>query len=160
MVITQEADYAVRIIRYLAECDCRQDARNISENVYVTLRFSLKILGKLSAAGIVKSYKGHNGGYELARDPEDITLKQILTVIEGPLLLSKCLLDENRTCYFSDTCVVRSVFADVSQNLDEQLDNINMQGVLDAKKEKDKLQIENEEDDEGKVVLLFSHKES
>ena len=45
MYITQETDYAVRIVYCLARCGQRRDARSISEEMCVTLRFSLKILG-------------------------------------------------------------------------------------------------------------------
>ena len=55
MHITQESDYAVRIVYCLAKCGTRRDARGISEEMCVTLRFSLKILGKLVSSGIVES---------------------------------------------------------------------------------------------------------
>ena len=73
MHITQESDYAVRIVYCLAKCGTRRDARGISEEMCVTLRFSLKILGKLVSSGIVESYKGNRGGYELARPASEIT---------------------------------------------------------------------------------------
>ena len=57
MHITQESDYAVRIVYCLAKCGTRRDARGISEEMCVTLRFSLKILGKLVSSGIVEELK-------------------------------------------------------------------------------------------------------
>ena len=78
MHITQESDYAVRIVYCLAKCGTRRDARGISEEMCVTLRFSLKILGKLVSSGIVESYKGNRGGYELARPASEITLKDVI----------------------------------------------------------------------------------
>ena len=63
MQITQESDYAIRIVYCLAKSRVRRDARSISEEMGVTLRFSLKILGKLVGAVIVSSYKGNKGGY-------------------------------------------------------------------------------------------------
>ncbi|MEG2082378.1 MAG: Rrf2 family transcriptional regulator, partial [Oscillospiraceae bacterium] len=77
MHITKESDYAVRIVYCLACGDCRTDAKTISERTGVTLRFSLKILNKLVQSGIVKSYKGAKGGYELELPPKDISLKLI-----------------------------------------------------------------------------------
>ena len=56
--ITLEADYAVRIVQVLAQSNKRLDAKTISEMTGVTLRFSLKILRKLVAAGIIRSFKG------------------------------------------------------------------------------------------------------
>jgi Rrf2 family protein len=74
MHITLESDYAVRIVHCLGMADKRMDARAISEQTHVTLRFSLKILRKLAANGIGRSYKGIRGGYELARELDQISL--------------------------------------------------------------------------------------
>lgn len=83
MHITQESDYAVRIVYCLAKCGTRRDARGISEEMCVTLRFSLKILGKLVSSGIVESYKGNRGGYELARPPARSHSRTSLTRWKG-----------------------------------------------------------------------------
>ena len=90
MHITQESDYAVRIVYCLAKCGTRRDARGISEEMCVTLRFSLKILGKLVSSGIVESYKGNRGGYELARPPARSHSRTSLTRWKGRSRLSRC----------------------------------------------------------------------
>ena len=60
MYFTLETDYAIRIVDTLARSQKRLDAKTISEMTGVTLRFSLKILRKLVAAGIIKSFgRGH-----------------------------------------------------------------------------------------------------
>ena len=74
MHMTLEADYAVRIVEFLAVNPGRADAKTISERTSVTLRFTLKILRTLVSDGIVRSYKGAKGGYELAKPPKEITL--------------------------------------------------------------------------------------
>ena len=58
MYITQETDYAIRIVYCLAKSGARRDARSISEEMCVSLRFALKILGKLAQGGLVSSFKG------------------------------------------------------------------------------------------------------
>jgi len=63
MCITQESDYAIRIIYCLANENARCDAGFISTKMGITLRFSLKILGKLVQGGLVNSFKGNKGGY-------------------------------------------------------------------------------------------------
>lgn len=91
MHITLEADYAVRIVDCLA-CNCRRmDAKSIAAQTSVSLRFSLKILHKLVAGGIVRSYKGAKGGYELARPGSEITLREVIELVEGPYTFSRCL---------------------------------------------------------------------
>lgn len=122
MFINLESDYAIRIVLQLASDRHVQDAKSISEEVKVTLRFSLKILRKLVQAGLVKSYKGSKGGYVLNREPEDISLKDIIEVIEGPLLISKCLSADH--CCNRDMdgmCNVQNAFADTSELIAKKL---------------------------------------
>ena len=91
MFITLEADYAVRIVSVLCREKDKMDAKTISNDACVTLRFALKILRKLVAADIVKSYKGTQGGYIINKDPAQLTLKDVLEAIEGTYYFSRCL---------------------------------------------------------------------
>lgn len=127
MRITQEADYAVRIVDCLARQGKRLDAGRISETTEVTLRFTLKILRKLVMSGIVVSYKGVRGGYELARKPEDINLRQVIEAVDGPIAISKCLCGE-LPCSQTDSdcgCYYHKIFADVSKAIQEKFESIN-----------------------------------
>lgn len=133
MYITQEADYAMRIVANLAQCGVRKDARSISEEVHVTLRFSLKILGKLSAAGIVTSFKGNKGGYELARAASDITMQDVLSAIDGPYALSRCLSGGECSCAAEDNCAIQRVFEDLSQQINQCLQEVTFESLLKTK---------------------------
>ena len=132
MYITQEVDYAMRIVRCLAKSEVRRDARSISEAVDVTLRFSLKILGKLSAAGIVKSFKGNKGGYELARLPAEITLRDVLAAVEGPYMLCRCITEEDCGCSSHGNCEFQRVFEDLSSEINRRLAGVTFQAVLEG----------------------------
>ncbi len=130
MHITQETDYALRIVYCLAKSEKRRDARSISEEMCVTLRFSLKILGKLVSSGIVESYKGNRGGYELARPACEITMKDVIEAVEGPYRLSRCIGEEgagecNRG--MSGCCVFQTVFRQISDDINRQLAAVNFQ---------------------------------
>lgn len=104
MHISLEADYAVRIVQCLANDGGRLGARAIAEKTGVTERFTLKILHKLVGSDIVRSFKGVGGGYELSRAPQEINLRQVIEVIEGPIVISRCGSDqsccEDCLCYF------------------------------------------------------------
>src|SRR5699024_12413123 len=91
MHITLEADYAVRIVHVLAKSNRRLDAKTISEMTGVTLRFSLKILRKLVAAGIIKSFKGTQRGYEIGRELDQISLGEVIETIDGCYTLDRCV---------------------------------------------------------------------
>lgn len=136
MYLTQETDYAVRILYSLARCGCRKDAASLGKSMNVTLRFSLKILGKLSAAGLVKSFKGTHGGYELARDAHEITLKDVVDAVEGePYALSRCISEKgecNRGA--SGCCVFQREYARISQSINQQLSAVNFGDLLDRER--------------------------
>lgn len=126
MFITQETDYAVRIIYCLANAEGRKDAGSISEEMGVSLRFSLKILHKLVKAGIVKSYKGAKGGYELARPSSEINLKQAIEAIEGTYRIVKCI-DPDFVCEWKKVpglCSFRREFSRISQKVNEELEMV------------------------------------
>lgn len=130
--ITQESDYAIRIVYCLAKSGARRDARSISEEMCVTLRFSLKILGKLAASGIVNSYKGNRGGYELAHSPSEVNLKDVITAVEGPYHLSRCTQDGVCNRGASGTCAFQQVFRKLSDEINEKLEKVNFQMLLDG----------------------------
>lgn len=133
MHITLEADYAVRITGCLAESGERLDASKISEKTGVSLRFALKILRKLVASDIVKSYKGAQGGYELARAASDITLRDVIDSIEGTYCLSRCLnSDGDFICTHTDSpqCCYAKVFNEISELVNEKLESYNFEMMI------------------------------
>ncbi len=143
MYITFESDYAVRITSCLAVEGTKLDAKTISEKTCVTLRFALKILRKLVAGGFVKSYKGYQGGYTLAKSPDEITLKDVIEAIEGTYNFSRCLSDGHECSRgMSGVCCYQKAFGEISnivrQKLEEYTfgDLIKVQNDIDKKLQK------------------------
>ena len=122
MVMTLEADYAVRIVDALACSGQRLDAHTISGQTQVPLRFALKILRKLVAGGLIVSYKGARGGYALARGPEKITLRQAIESVEGPYMLSRCQQDAYN-CSHTPSCRFQEIYDTISALVREKLDS-------------------------------------
>ena len=119
--MTLEADYAVRIVEYLTKHPERRDARRISEETQIPLRFSLKILRELVAEGFVCSFKGAKGGYTLAKPPEEITLRQVIELVEGPYMLSRCQKEEY-SCG-REHCRLHTIYEKISQDVRRELDS-------------------------------------
>lgn len=131
MHITLEADYALRIVDTLARQDSRLEAKAIAEKAVVTLRFSLKILRKLVAAGFVRSYKGSQGGYEIAKPLDQITVYNVLEAIEGPLALNRCLEEDHSCSRVPDKkCPYHYLFEHVTDHLRAQLSAVTLEQVL------------------------------
>ena len=128
MHITLESDYAVRIVYCLAQNGGRMEAAAIAEQTGVTLRFSLKILRKLVAGELVKSYKG-------AEDPKEISLYEVIEQVEGPYAISRCLNEDDYTCNRNRqacmVCKFSRIYADISEMVREKLEGIKFGNLLD-----------------------------
>ena len=129
MYITLEADYAVRIVDCLAQHQMRMDAKSLSAATGVTLRFALKILRKLVAEGIVRSDKGTQGGYELARPAGEIALGEVIEIVEGPIVISRCVGDDTFQCSRVEKCACRfnKTYTEIAQLVREHLYAVNFE---------------------------------
>ncbi|MGI8462551.1 MAG: RrF2 family transcriptional regulator [Solirubrobacterales bacterium] len=86
MRISAKADYAVRASIELAASDAGPvKGERIADAQKIPLRFLENILGELRHAGLVQSQRGADGGYWLSRDPDEISLAEIIRAVEGPL---------------------------------------------------------------------------
>ena len=132
MRITLESDYALRILTTMAEHDGVTDAKTISAETSVTLRFTLKILHKLVGGGLVSSYKGVNGGYKLKLSPKEITLKSVIELIDGPIAIARCLESEESCSLNCDkmSCVYHHIFDTISIDLAKKLNKITIDDVI------------------------------
>lgn len=132
MRITLESDYALRIITALALHDEVVDAKTLSDETYVTQRFTLKILHKLVVGQLVKSFKGVGGGYKLSVPAEEITLKCVIELIDGPIAIARCL--ENRElCSMNrdkSMCAYHHIFDVISSDVAVKLGGITIKDVI------------------------------
>ncbi len=90
----------------------------ISEEEGIPETFLSKIFQSLSKAGLVRSHRGVRGGFSLARDPSEITVIEVLEIIQGPYHLLKCTKD-NEACqkYKGDFCALRELVRMAEQKL-------------------------------------------
>ncbi len=133
MRITQEGDYALRVVFYLYKCGQgkRVEAKIISAHENIPPRFLLKLLRKLTVEGIVKSYMGYGGGYAAERPPEEITVRGVIEAIEGPIYVNKCLESEEMcNAGRAKTCVIHRALSSVQKNLLSELGAINFSKIL------------------------------
>jgi Rrf2 family protein len=90
MFISRECDYSVRIIRELAD-GTKKTAEDISTKERISYQFSYKILKKLETSGLVRVYRGVQGGYALTKSVDTITLYDVFTAIEDQVFITACL---------------------------------------------------------------------
>ncbi len=137
MKITQEADYALRMMcRLAAESAAGNEvvgAAALADGVAVPTRFGLKILHKLAEAGLVKTHRGVAGGYSLVADPDTLTVRQIIEAIDGPITLNRCV-GEGYDCRNNpdkNACRMHHIFETLNARVVERLDRLTLALLTD-----------------------------
>lgn len=135
MKITREADYGLRVVLHLCKLGFGEkvEAKVISEDEGIPLRFLLKLLRKLIQVDILRSYRGIRGGYAINKLPEQITLKDVIEAIDGPVCVNRCVIEPN-FCNLnkSDVCIIHRAMTKVQKNLNAELESINFSQLVDG----------------------------
>ncbi len=112
-------DYAIRIISYLyLNKGQLSTAKSMAEQLGITYKYFMKVINQLREAGVVQSIQGCNGGYLLTPTGEEMTLYDIICIMQGEIVLNRCLeCDEfcsrNATC----DCPYRKAFAGIQEDI-------------------------------------------
>ena len=108
--LTRQADYGIVILTHYAQSPAATtcNARELAKDVHIPLPMVSKTLKALGRAGLLVSHRGAKGGYSLARDPEEITVSDIITAIEGPIGMTECTGTDEHSCTLESTCSVRT----------------------------------------------------
>ena len=109
--------------------------REIAKNQGISAGYLEHIMPPLKAAGLVRSSRGAHGGYTLARQPSEITLGEVVCVVEGNMALVECVVAP-KICNRADLCVTRDVWGRVSEKIAEVLNAITLEEMVDRQKEK------------------------
>lgn len=111
MQITRRADYALRAVLHVARLPAaeRATAKEIARQQRIPLPFLAKIITRLGMAGILDTSRGVGGGVFLARQPDSISVLEVIEAIDGPLEVNFCVLDPS-ACAFTQGCPLYTVF--------------------------------------------------
>lgn len=105
--------------------------RTIAERQGLSERYLEQLLIPLKQAGLVKSIRGSKGGYILGRNPKDITVGNIITVLEGPIAPVDCVSELNpNECDRFDYCVTRGIWSRVRDAITEVLDSYSLEDLV------------------------------
>jgi len=128
--ITRLADYSVLIL-----C-CFQDkkltARSISNKTGLGIATVNKILSLLVKAKILKPVRGTNGGYWPFKSLKEVSIKDIIEAIEGPVALTKCVeTSVEKNCNLYCTCITKNVWSKVNNSVQATLHKIKINDITD-----------------------------
>ncbi len=127
--INRETDYAVRCVYYLTGKRSEIIMVNeIAREMFIPKTFLAKILQKLARAGVVKSYQGVKGGFQISREPREISLYDVIVAIEGPASMNVCTINK-KACGLSRSCKVHPFWVGVRRDVENVLKKIDFEKI-------------------------------
>ncbi len=114
------------------------ELREIAENENISLKYLEQVIVPLRTGGLVRAVRGSKGGYSLAKPPSDISLNDLVEILEGPLNLVECLNDP-AACQKVPSCVTREIWKEVSEAVSAIFHSVTLEDMANRKREMDGL---------------------
>lgn len=143
MKITYKGDYALKALLQLALRHNEGDygvmsISDIAKSGDMPVKFLEQILLILKRGNFVKSKRGINGGFVLARHPKDITIGEVIRFIEGPIEPISCVGDDRyKGCKDTASCIFRRIWQEVGDAISSVVDTVTFEELVLRQKEKE-----------------------
>ncbi len=125
--MTKQADYGIVLMTRLAgSLERLFTAAEIAIDTQLPQPTVSKILKHLARAGLLESHRGVKGGYSLVRDPETISMAEIISALEGPIAITECIDDSPGECSREPFCAVRANWQRINRAICEALESITL----------------------------------
>lgn len=139
MKISTKGRYALRMLIDLAEH--RNDGfialKDIAARQNISKKYLEQIIPIFNKRNVLKTNRGFQGGYQLARTPDKYTVGEILRLTEGSLAPVACLDNDPNQCERAADCATLPVWQGLYRVINEYLDGITLQDILDQQRESD-----------------------
>ena len=138
MKISTKGRYALRLMLDLAYNHTGSfiPIKNISQRQDISDKYLEQIITQLSRAGLVKSARGAQGGYMLAKEPQEYTVGEILRLLEGNLAPVACVDDTKEASTRADECVTMEVWREIKDAVNKVVDNITLADLVEQQRQK------------------------
>ena len=131
--LNKMTDYAVVMLSHLAvDVDRVVTATELARGSVLPLPSVSKLMKQLSRAGILTSQRGASGGYRLGRAPKDISIADIVTILEGPIALTACIEGADTSCDAIPQCSLSGHWNQVNHAIQVALDSVSLADLLNA----------------------------
>ena len=133
MKISTKGRYALRLMLDLALNNTGEyiTIKSIAARQDISEKYLEQIISLLNRAGFVRSVRGAQGGYRLAKEPGEYTVGAILRLTEGSLAPVECLDENSEECNRSNGCVTRQVWIELYDAIRSVVDRITLQDLVD-----------------------------
>ena len=134
--LSKKADYGLIAMKHLAnrreEHAC--SAGEIAEEYGISATLMAKVLQKLAKQGLVAAKHGSSGGYQLAKSPDRISALEVLTAIDGPVLITSCVTSHGN-CDATDRCSIKEPLQRVNESILGVLSTVTVAQLSDEKQD-------------------------
>ncbi|HJQ70164.1 MAG TPA: Rrf2 family transcriptional regulator [Blastocatellia bacterium] len=138
MQVSTKGKYSVRAVLDIAQHSNGSPVPlgAISKREGISLLFLEQLFQQLRKGNVVKSVRGPHGGYVLAREPSEITIGEIVRLIEPPLYTSSCFSkgESVDNCHLADTCIGGAIWKQLAEHVDNFLDSITVADLSNKSK--------------------------
>lgn len=132
MKISTKGRYSLRMMIDLAQHygEGYIALKDISERQDISKKYLEQIIPFLNRSGLLLTNRGHMGGYKLARNPEEITVNDIIVSAEGSLAPVSCMETDPNSCDKSDFCLTLPVYAGLYKVVTDYLSSITLRDII------------------------------
>jgi Rrf2 family transcriptional regulator, cysteine metabolism repressor len=109
------------------------EMRVITERQKIPRKYLHALLTTLRASGLIRSLRGSHGGYTLARPPAQISARDVVVALEGPVVLVDCK-ERGPSCELFESCPTRALWWDLSRIIDERLAAVSLEEMAKTKR--------------------------
>jgi Rrf2 family protein len=135
--LSKKSDYGLIAVKHLAmhrqQHAC--SASEIAEEYGISATLMAKVLQKLAHNSLVAAKHGSSGGYQLAKDPAQITALDVISAIDGPVLITSCVTSHG-ACDASDRCSVKEPLRRVNESILGVLSTVTIAQMTDEPQER------------------------
>jgi Rrf2 family iron-sulfur cluster assembly transcriptional regulator len=134
-ILRRNTDYALRLLIGLARNYEKSpiSTRTLAQEQEVSYQLACKLMQRLHEARLVDSSMGPQGGFRLNRVPGQISLLEVVEVIQGPVRLNRCLVNDC-ACPRSSGCPVRAKITELQGHMEEYLRGVTVGDLVEAPK--------------------------
>lgn len=130
-IIHREVGYAIKALCFIIKGkDDVVTTGYLANCIHISRPFLRKILQQLNKAGILNSYKGKGGGFQLAVEPDQIFLIDLLKIFQGPIQISSCY-SKGQECPLIKNCPVKNEIENLEKKFISELSEISLRGLAD-----------------------------
>ena len=132
--VTRLADYAVSIIYAFSDCEKEiLSSQDIIAKTKLQKATVNKLLAQLVKKDFLEPFRGTKGGYRLKKGLADISIRELIEAIEGPVLLTDCLNKNANNCNLFNVCSTKNIWSFVNIAINDTLENIKITDIKNNK---------------------------